>query len=327
MMYPSASCGKPLDRRVVLDPFHQALEVISSKLPFEGPGDLFIVILETQDPVLELLNGTEVVGSQDLSLEHREVDLDLVEPTGVHWSMHEHEVVPSALESVDAGLAPMRGTVVDDPEHSRGGPVGFAGHDLEHQAVEGLDARLRLAAPEDPSLLNIPGRDIGNSSHAPVFRLDAHGPARCGGQDGMAALTRLDAGFFIGADDPLVVGQRSALPEALVEIEDAASLGSEVRITGEDPAPVVPRLDGVLGQPTPNRGFPNGGHNPPIDGGSLQFRHAEARQGDPEVVGKLTCQGLDRDHGVGGKTPPVGRGEEHHRAPRGVARKSVFATC
>ena len=113
---------------MVLDPFHQALEVISSELPFEGAGDLFIVILETQDPVLELLNGIEVVGSQDLSLEHREVDLDLVEPTGVHWSMHEHEVLPSALESVDAGLAPMRGTVVDDPEHSRGGPVGFAGH-------------------------------------------------------------------------------------------------------------------------------------------------------------------------------------------------------
>ena len=327
MMYVPISGGKPVDSGMLLKPFHQALEVTASELPFEGPGDLFIVILESEDSVLELLSGSEVVGSQDLSLKDREEDFDLVEPTGMYRSMHQDEVVPAALEPVDAGLAPVRGTVVDDPEHARSGPVRFAGHDLEHQAVERLHAGLRLAPPEDPGLFHVPCRDIGQRSHAPVLRFDAQGPGRCGGQGRMAARARLNAGLFIGADDPFVVGQRSAFPKALVEIEDAASLGGEIGITGEDPAPVVPGLDGVLRQPTPNRGFPNGGHNPPIDGGSLQLRHAEAGQGDPEVVGKLTGQGLDRDHGVGGKTPPVGRGEEHRQAPQGVARKSVFAIC
>jgi hypothetical protein len=269
MMYFPISCGKPTDGGVLLKSFHQALEVMASEFPFEGPGDLFIVILESEDSGLELLGGSEVVGRQDLSLKDREVDLDLVEPTGMHRSMHQDEVVPAALEPVDAGLTPVRRTVVDDPEHARSRPIGFAGHDLEHQAVERLDPGLRLAPPENPGLFHVPRRDIGKRSHAAVFMFDAPGPGRCGGQGRMATRARLDAGLFIGADDPLVLSQRSALPEALVEIEDAASLCGKVGITGEDPAPVVPRLDGVLGQPTPNRGFPNGGHNPPIDGGSL----------------------------------------------------------
>lgn len=90
---------------------------------------------------------------------------------------------------------------------------------------------------------------------------------------------------------------------AFVEVEDTASLGLEIRIAREHPASVVPGLDRIFGQPAPDRRFPDRGHDPPSNDFSLQFRGAEARQGDAPFVGKLTGQRLDRDDDVGGKAP------------------------
>lgn len=143
----------------------------------------------------------------------------------------------------------------------------------------------------------------------------------------MPAPTGLDAGLFIGAGDPLVGSQGSTVPVALVEIKDAARLGQEVGVTGEDPTPMVPRPDGIFRQPAPDGCLSDRGHNPPFDGGPLQLRLAETRQGDPLFMGKLTGQGLDRDDGGGGKSSPAGRGEERLRAPRGLGRRSAPASC
>jgi len=66
----------------------QVAEVTPSELPLERAGHGFVVPLEAQEPLLELGQGAEVIGGQPLALEDREVDLDLVEPTGVHRRMH-----------------------------------------------------------------------------------------------------------------------------------------------------------------------------------------------------------------------------------------------
>jgi hypothetical protein len=41
------------------------------------------VLLEVQEPLLELGQGKEVIGSEHLSLDNGEVNFDLVEPTSV----------------------------------------------------------------------------------------------------------------------------------------------------------------------------------------------------------------------------------------------------
>ena len=57
----------------------------------------------------------------------------------------------------------------------------------------------------------------------------------------MLALTRLNAGFFVGGENELVFPQRTALPTAFVEIQDAGGLFGEVGVAGEDPAAVGTR--------------------------------------------------------------------------------------
>ena len=51
----------------------------------------------------------------------------------------------------------------------------------------------------------------------------------------MFAASGLDAGFLIDAENVIVQPQCCTSPAALVEIDDAASLAGEVRITREDP--------------------------------------------------------------------------------------------
>ncbi len=49
---------------------------------------------------------------------------------------------------------------------------------------------------------------------------------------------RLDAGLIVGAELEVPVGERLALPTALVEIEYRSGLGGEPRIAGKHPAAV-----------------------------------------------------------------------------------------
>ena len=72
----------------------------------------------------------EVVGVQDLALHDREVDLDLVQPGGVDGQVDQREVLLSALQPVDQGLAAVRGAVVDHPQHPAGRGVRLGGHHL-----------------------------------------------------------------------------------------------------------------------------------------------------------------------------------------------------
>jgi hypothetical protein len=62
----------------------------------------------------------------------------------------------------------------------------------------------------------------------------------------MDAAARLDAGFLVSRDHELIVLERFALPLSLIEIENPSRLCREIRVTRENPTPVLPGTDGVL---------------------------------------------------------------------------------
>ena len=62
---------------------HQFKEVGAGKLPLERVGDLLIETLKGQQAVGHLGEAGEVIGGEDLSLDHGEINLHLVEPTGM----------------------------------------------------------------------------------------------------------------------------------------------------------------------------------------------------------------------------------------------------
>ena len=84
--------------------------------PFERRGGPLIVALECKQTLFEIGQRVEIVRREDFSLDNGEIDFDLVEPTGVDWSVDEDCIRPLVAQTLDGFLATMSGTVVHDPK-------------------------------------------------------------------------------------------------------------------------------------------------------------------------------------------------------------------
>src|SRR5215471_20211655 len=74
-------------------------EILSGERPPKWHGGVLIVILKAEQAVLDVGEAGEVVRGQDLALDDREVDLDLIEPTGVDRRVHQHEMRPPGAKA------------------------------------------------------------------------------------------------------------------------------------------------------------------------------------------------------------------------------------
>jgi len=59
---------------------------------------------------------------------------------------------------------------------------------------------------------------------------------------------------FVCGNDIVIGAQWSALPNALVKIEDGAGFDGELGIAREDPASMLPGTQGIAAEPTPQCG-------------------------------------------------------------------------
>src|SRR5215208_1452146 len=103
----------------------EPVETMASELPSEGSGSLLVTLLEGDEVFGQSVKVGEIVGGQDLALDHREIDLDLVEPGGVSRKVDEPQVEPDAPQALDRGFPPMRRGVIHYPEHTIGGGGGL----------------------------------------------------------------------------------------------------------------------------------------------------------------------------------------------------------
>ena len=76
-------------------------QVSAREFPREGLGRRFPVVLKIEQTFGESFQPGEIVRRKDLPLDNREVDLDLVEPTGVYRSMDEREAPELLLQAGD----------------------------------------------------------------------------------------------------------------------------------------------------------------------------------------------------------------------------------
>ncbi len=224
-------------------------------------------------------------------------------------------------------LAPVGGAVVDDPKHPAGRAVGFLGHDLGDQAIEGRDAGRRLAPAEHLGPMHVPGGEVGPRATPGVLVFDVHGAPRGGRERGMNPEPSLDTGFLVGRQNVLPRAQRDAVPAPGVEIEDALGLGGKRRIPREDPTAMPPRAEGVLAEPAPQRGPADVGDQPLRNDRPLQVAQRPARQRQPALRRQLTREGLDGDDDPGGKSGPAARPEAAPRGPAAGTARIVSATC
>jgi hypothetical protein len=288
---------------------------------------LFIAILEGEKTIFDFGERAEVIGSEDLSLDDREVDFDLVEPAGMDRSVDEHDRGPGGAQALASLFAAVRRAVIDDPEHAPSGSIGFLGHDLLDEAIEGLDASGFLTAAEDLGVMDVPGGEVSPGATTCVLVLDAGAMASSRRERGVFAQARLDTGFLVGREHKVTAAQGRPLPAAFVEVEYTASLGGEVWIAGENLASVSPGTNRVAAEPAPQRGAADlshdtFGHDLPLDLGKR-----EPRQRQTPSVREFAGEGLNVDDDAGGKSGPVPRLAVARRGRGSRVRRNAFATC
>ena len=190
----------------------------------------------------------EVVWGKHLSLGDREVDLNLVEPTGMVRRVNQPGVGPLLPKAVDAALPAVNGSIVDDPEDPSRRSVGPLTHDVSDEMVKGDNSRLGHAAAEDFGAVNIPGCDVGQGTLTEVLVFETHGSAGCGACGGILPSTCLDAGLFVGTDNKVLL-LMLGLPAAATELVIAPPVVTD---DGSAPPPFGDRVS-VLVELTPDR--------------------------------------------------------------------------
>src|SRR5215210_4147928 len=287
----------------------EPIKIVAGELPGKRLGDLLVAFLESKQAFGQDLKVGEVIRGQDLALNHREVDLDLVEPGSVCGKVDKLQIGPGTLQALHRSLTPMRGAIVYYPEHPIGGGVGLLSHHLIDQRTEGLDAALGLTAPEELRSMHVPGGQVSQRSFSFVLVFEPHEPFLLGWQGGLQAMASLDGGLLVGADHILLGTERLTLPSTLVEIQYPPCFMREVGIAGEDPRAMVEGPDGFFREPSPDGGPRDLGYETSLHRLPRYFPCAPAAQGNPAGCWQLTSEGLHLHPRFGGKRPAVCRSE------------------
>src|ERR1022692_3399351 len=148
----------------------------------------------------------------------------------------------------------MSGAVVHDPEDAASGLVGLLVHDFIDETPYRRHPVLDFAAAEDLGAVNIPGSQVGPGTFAKVLMLDCGGTVRRGRQRRLLSASSLNTRLLVRRDHEVISAQWSALPNALVKVEDGTGFASKVGITREDPASMLPGAESVGAEPTPQGG-------------------------------------------------------------------------
>jgi len=88
---------------VLPDACQQLVEVGVGESPVEWPGSGVVVLVEGEDPGVELFEVPYVLGGEQLALDDGEVDLDLAEPGGVDWEVDHLALGEASLRRAAAG--------------------------------------------------------------------------------------------------------------------------------------------------------------------------------------------------------------------------------
>ena len=59
------------------------------------------MLLKSQEALLEFRQRREIVRCEDLALNNGEVNLDLIQPAGMHWSVERDQGWPLVLKATD----------------------------------------------------------------------------------------------------------------------------------------------------------------------------------------------------------------------------------
>jgi hypothetical protein len=190
-------------------------------------------VLKVEKALLELGKRGEIIGSEYLPLGDGEINLDLIEPAGMNWRVHEDGIGPTGSNAFDRPLAAMSRAVVHDPEDAVGRLIGFLTHDLSHETVGGRDTAFLLTATEEFGAMDVPSCQIGPRAFTKILVFYPHRAADSGRYRGLLAGSRLNAGFFVSGDHEVIGLEGRSLPQAGIKDRECAPLSQRNPDRGE----------------------------------------------------------------------------------------------
>ena len=155
----------------------------------------------------DLVQTGEVTRSESLSLDYREVDFNLIQPTSMYWRMNKNRIGVFVTHAVDCCQTSMRRAVVHNPIHPPRIAVGFLLHHLIDQSRERHNSCLRFTTAKHNSTKYIPRRQVLQRTASFIFRFDSERLANFRWQTSVTSDACLDTGFLIAADYEIVVPQ------------------------------------------------------------------------------------------------------------------------
>lgn len=225
------------------------------------PGDrlrMSVAFLEVrQNAAFQLRAIVHVTGRQDLALERREDQFDLIQPRRVDGEPVDANF-EGELETTNPRLdllGRMGRPIVQDEMQHRDPLTPEAAEEHVAEDLEIHEALTLKTAGEGLPLMDQQRGEEVEDAMSRVASPDSHGLTRLGSRDAAGHLQRLHAGLLIGTDDEFPTS--SKLASVFVEIQDHGGLLQEPGVGRSLPRVVLPGLDPILAEPRPDRGGRN----------------------------------------------------------------------
>lgn len=219
----------------------------------------------------------------------------------------------------------MRGTVVGYPKDTIRGSIRFLPHDEIDQLAVTIDTCGALAQTKYFCPSYIPRRHVSQRPHSFIFKFNTTVASRHWSGCAFQSMASLNARFFIGRDNKIVVAQGSAVPDPLVQIKDPRGFLFESRVPGPNPATVTPGPDCVLAQPAPDRFSTNGSNDSLLFRMPRDFIMRKLGKRESEVLGQLAGECLNGNHDFRGEKRRVSRAVAFPAGQPGAGQRSVYA--
>src|SRR6516225_10073611 len=111
------------------------------------------MVLKGQQTILDRVQCVKVVWCKDLSLNDREVNFDLIQPTGMDRGVNQNEMRPAGAQSFNGSLSAVRRTIIDNAKDAAGRTIRLISHDLCDEAIERGAAIGQFTSAKDLSLM------------------------------------------------------------------------------------------------------------------------------------------------------------------------------
>ena len=253
--------------------------------------------LEGEEAIFDFGERVEVVGSEDLSSNDREIDFDLAEPTRVDGSVDQDDGGPSGAQALAGLLTAMGGAIVGDPKTRRAERYGSWDMTCSTRRSKGL---MPVVFSQRPKTLRHgrPRRRRGPGAAALVFVLDASAAAGVAGSEG--CLGGVPGCWFSRRPRHEVT---AAQGRAFNGLRRGRAHGRPWRRTvdrGENPASVSPGTNRVAAEPAPECGAADLSHVPSATPPAGSRRENRDR-GSPSRCGSSQASALTSTTTLGGK--------------------------